>query len=101
MQQLQQVPPGDACLYILSCPNIMGRCDISHFSMNAQPYTIVDCILHQGDCVFLMNQVNRATTHERLHRFCSFRTSNQDSIHTLHTSWALPDLLGGLAPCFH
>jgi hypothetical protein len=54
MQQLQQVPPGDACLYISLCPNIIGRCDISHFSMNAQPYTIVDCILHQGDCVFVL-----------------------------------------------
>jgi hypothetical protein len=25
MQQSQQVPPGDACLYISSCPNIIGR----------------------------------------------------------------------------
>jgi hypothetical protein len=100
MQQLQQVPPGDACLYI-SCPNIIGQCDISHFSINAQPYTVVDCILRQGDCVFLMNQVNRAATHEWLHRFRSFRTSNQDNIHTLRTSWALRDLLGGWAPCFH
>jgi hypothetical protein len=64
MRQSQQVPPGDACLYISSCPNIIGRCDISHFSMNAQPYTVVDCILRQGDCVFLMNQVDRAATHE-------------------------------------
>jgi hypothetical protein len=54
MQQLQQVSPGDACLYILSCPNIIGQCDISHFSINAQPYTVVDCILRQGDCVFIL-----------------------------------------------
>jgi len=44
----------DACLYISSCPNIIGRCDISHLSMHAQPYTVVDCILRQGDCVFVL-----------------------------------------------
>jgi hypothetical protein len=65
--------------------------------MNAQPYTVVDCILHQGGCVFLMNQVDRAATQEWLQRFLSFRISNQDNIHTLRTSWALQDLLLGRA----
>jgi hypothetical protein len=98
MWQSQQVPPGDACLYISLCPNIIGRCDISHFSMNAQPYTVVDCILRQGDCVFPMNQVDRAATHEWLQRFRSFRISKQDNMHSLRMSWALRDLLLGPAP---
>jgi hypothetical protein len=59
---------------VIQChlPPFIGWCNISHFSTNAQLYSIVNCILCQGNCIFLMHHLDREATREWVHELSFF-----------------------------